>query len=120
MLENNRCILVYGLNNIELKAIKEWKCKVIEITPDMCEMSIKDILNGLELLTLNTNPIKEKVVLYNNFPEKEMRDIIKLTRTIVNGGVLAMVTPTSIDWKVNYLIEHLIEEREWYLKNRKE
>lgn len=120
MLENNRCVLVYGLTDDELNAIKEWDCRVIHVTPDMCEMVIGDILKGLELLTLNNNPIKEKVVLFNNFSEKEMRDIIKLTRTIVDGGVLAMVTPTSIKWKMNYLIEHLIEEREWYLKNRKE
>lgn len=120
MLENNRCILVYGLNDIELKAIKEWKCKIIEVTPDMCEMQIRDILSGLELLTLNSNPIKEKAVLYNNFSEKEMSEIIRQTRTIIKGGVLAMITPTSINWKMQYLIEHLIEERDWYLKNRKE
>ena len=120
MLENNRCILVYGLTSIELKAIKEWKHKIIEVTPEMCEMQIKDIIDGLELLTINSNPKKEKVILYNNFPENEIREVIKLTRTIVNGGVLAMVTPASINWKMNYLIEHLIEERDWYLKNRKE
>jgi hypothetical protein len=120
MLENNRCILVYGLSGEELKAIKGGQYKVIEVTPEMCEMQIKDILTGLELATFNSNPVKEKVILYNNFSENEMREIIKLTRTIVTGGVLAMVTPTSINWKMNYLIEHLIEEREWYLKNRKE
>ena len=49
-----------------------------------------------------------------------MSDVIRETRSIVKKGVLAMVTPTSINWKFNYLIKHLIEEREWYLKNRKE
>ena len=31
-----------------------------------------------------------------------------------------MVTPNSINWTFNYLINHLIEEREWHLRNRKE
>ncbi len=118
MLENNKCILVYGLSNEEIKKIESLNHKIIEVTPDMCRMTIKDILNGLKILLVNEAPIKEKVIIYNNFPEKEMSTTIKETRAIVKNGILAVVTPTSIEWEVNYLIEHLIEEREFYLKNR--
>lgn len=120
MLDNNKCILVYGLSNLELEQMKILKYKIIEITPEMCQMTIKDILNGLQLTTLNVTPIKEKAIIYNNFSEKETKDAIKATRDVVKSGVLAIVTPTSINWDVDYLINHLIEEREWYLKNRKE
>ena len=120
MLENNKCILAYGLSDLELEKLRELKFKVIEVTPEMCEMTLNDILSGIRLNVINGNPIKEKAIIYNNFLEFEMSDVIRETRSIVKKGVLAMVTPTSINWKFNYLIKHLIEESEWYLKNRKE
>ena len=118
MLNNNKCILVYGLSQEELIAIRELGQEIIEIRPDMCEMTITDIITGLDLPIFNTNPKNEKVILYNNFPEIELKNIIKDTRAIVQGGILAIVTPTSTKWKVNYLIEHLVEEREWHAKRR--
>ena len=42
MLENNKCILVYGLTNIDLEFIKKLNYKIIEITPEMCEMTLGD------------------------------------------------------------------------------
>lgn len=120
MLENNKCILAYGLSKLELEKLKKLEYKIIEVTPEMCEMTLKDILSGIRLNVINTNPIKEKAIIYNSFFEFEMKDVIRETRNIVKNGVLAMVTSTSVEWKFNYLIKHLIEEREWYLKNRKE
>ena len=120
MLDNNKCILVYGLTSDELQWLSELNYKVINISPDMCEMTVKDVLEGLRFKIINNNPIKEKVIIYNNFPESELREAIALTRTKVKGGVLAMVTPNSINWTFNYLINHLIEEREWHLRNSKE
>ncbi len=119
MLENNKCILAYGLNTIELDKLKSLKHKVIEITPDMCKMKIKDILSGLQIYIANENPIKDKMILYNNFTEDEIKTVITQTRRYIKDGVLAVVTPTSIEWEVEYLIKHLIEEREFYLKSRK-
>ena len=43
MLENNKCILVYGLTNIDLEFIKKLNYKIIEITPEMCEMTLGEI-----------------------------------------------------------------------------
>lgn len=120
MLKNNKCILAYGLSSLELDSLKKLGYKVIEVTSEMCEMTVNDILSGIRLSVINANPIKAKAIIYNNFLEFEMKDVIRETRNIVKDGVLAMVTPTSISWKFNYLIKHLIEEREWYLKNRKE
>lgn len=120
MLDNNKCILVYGLSNIEIKNIKKLDYKIIEITPEMCEMTIKDILSGMKLGIFNSNPIKEKVILYNNLSELELKYAIKDTRVSIKDGILAIVTEESINWKINYLIKHLIEEKEWYSKARKE
>lgn len=120
MIENNKCILAYGLSNIELKHLSTLMYKVIEITPEMCEMTVNDILEGIRLNIFNINPIKEKVIIYNNFPQNELTVTIKLTRQYIKEGIVAIVTKDSINWKMNYLIKHLIREREWYLKTGKE
>lgn len=116
MLSNNKCILVYGLSSQELEELKKWSYKVIEVNPDMTEMTVTDIVNGLTIEIFNENPINEKVILFNNFPENELRTKITELRRFIDGGILAVVTPTSTKWKMNYLIEHLVEEREWHSK----
>lgn len=120
MLDNNKCILAYGLSKDEMQSLRQLGKKVINISPEICEMTIKDVLNGLVIETINNNPIREKVIIYNNFSEKELKETIAGTRKNIKGGILAIVTPNSINWTFNYLIKHLIEEREWHLKNRKE
>ena len=77
MLDNNKCILVYGLSNVELLNLKELGYKIIEITPEMCEMTLMDVLLGMRLEIFNSNPIKEKVILYNNLSQDELRKAIK-------------------------------------------
>ena len=120
MLDNNKCILVYGLSNIELENIKELGYKIVEITTEMCEMTLMDVLMGAKFEIFNNNIIDEKVILYNNLSEDELRKAIKDTRTKIKDGILAVVTPQSINWKINYLIKHLKQEKEWYSKVRKE
>lgn len=120
MLDNNKCILVYGLSNIELLNLSELGYKIIEITPEMCEMTLVDVLKGTRLDIFNCNPIKEKVILYNNLSENELRKAIIDTRQKIKDGILAVVTEQSINWKINHLIKHLKDEKEWYSKVRKE
>ena len=117
MINNNKCILVYGLSNLDLEYMKKLDYKIIEITPEMCEMTLRDILSGLRLDIFNNSPLKEKVILYNNLTEIE---VINDTREGIKDGILAVVTEQSINWKVNYLIKHLKNERDWYSKVRKE
>lgn len=120
MLDNNKCILVYGLSNIELLSLKELGYKIIEITPEMCEMTLMDVLLGMRLEIFNSDPIKEKVILYNNLSEDEIRKAIVDTRQNIKDGILAVVTQQSINWQISYLIKHLRDEKEWYSKVRKE
>ena len=115
MINNNKCILVYGLSNLDLEYMKKLDYKIIEITPEMCEMTLRDILSGLRLDIFNNSPLKEKVILYNNLTEIEVKKVINDTREGIKDGILAVVTE-----QVNYLIKHLKNERDWYSKVRKE
>ena len=120
MLDNNKCILVYGLSNNDLEYIKKLQYKIIEITPEMCEMTLMDVLLGMRLEIFNSDPIKEKVILYNNLSQFEVRKAVNDTRENIKDGILAVVTEQSINWKISYLIKHLRDEKEWYSKVRKE
>ena len=119
MLDNNKCILVYNVLENDLKAIEKEGYKIIIVKDDMTNMTIKDILEGLKFETFNPKSINESVILFNNFSDEELKICIKKIRETVKGGILATVTENSINWEFNYLAEHLVEEREWYLKQQK-
>jgi acylphosphatase len=122
-LENNKIILIYGFHKDEentldnlLKKNKLPSYRVME--KSMAKMKVKDILNGLNLGIYNSNLPDEKVVLLNNFSDEEVQTMLASIRGKFSPSpILAVVTETSIDWTLEYLIEHLLEEREWY-KNR--
>ena len=120
MLENNKCILAYGLSNTELLNLKELGYKIIEITPEMFEMTLNDVLLGMRLEVFNNNIIKEKIILYNNLSQCELKKAIMDTKQNIKDGILAVVTQKFINWKISYLINNLIYEKEWYSKVRKE
>lgn len=119
MLDNNKCILVYRLTNEELEQLKKVNLEVIVITDDMADMKLEDIICGLRILNYNDRLPEQKLMLFNNFDEKLLMKSIKEVRAVVTGGILATVTLTSIKWTFEYLLNHLIEEREWIAMNQK-
>lgn len=119
MLSNNKCILVYNTPEEEIKVLKNEGFRIIEISEEMGEMTVSDILDGLKFETINKDMPRETVILFNDFSDKEISLVIKSIRQRFKGGIFATVTPNSIGWKFSYLVEHLIEEREWYLNNQK-
>lgn len=119
MLENQKCILVYGLEDYELRELQLSNHKLVNVTREMAGMKLKDILSGLRFETVDKFLPEEKVVIFNNFSDEEIYQMIKIVRAIVKNVILATVTPTSIEWNFNYLLQHLIEEREWYKKQQK-
>lgn len=116
LLQNNKAILSYSLSDEEMNDISEklnYNCKVVE--QSMVKMKIKDILDGLKLEVINSELPKEKLILFNNFEDEELKKSINLIKSVIQPApILAIVTDTSIDWTFEYLLEHLIEEREWY------
>ncbi|MDV4150150.1 DUF3783 domain-containing protein [Clostridium sp. AL.422] len=119
MLSNDKCILIYNAPESELKELRNEGYKLIEVSKEMTEMTVSDILHGLRFETVNVELPNETVILFNCFSDEEIKLAITGIRQRFKGGIFAAVTPTSIEWKFSYLIEHLIEEREWYLKNQK-
>nr|WP_253198242.1 DUF3783 domain-containing protein [Clostridium sp. CF011] len=83
----------------------------------MGNVTIKEVLENIESEKNKIELPHEKLLLFNSYKDKELYDLIDSIRQIKSSNtILAAVTPTSINWTVNYLMQHLIEEREAYRK----
>ena len=77
-------------------------------------MKVKDILEGLKFEVVSNKNFDEKVVIFSNFPDEELQMMVSIAKVITENPIMAVVTETSKEWQFNYLVEHLLEEREWY------
>ena len=118
-------MLIYGFDKNDIALIDELIIKnsvpnYVVIENSMISMKIKDILKGLKIDVFTEKSFSERVILFNNLSDKELNISIKEVSGVLNPRpILAVITPTSIEWDAAYLIEHLVEEREWF-KNHKE
>jgi hypothetical protein len=125
MLENNKCILIYGFNEEEkeiLHNIKEGEAlpDYRNITDTMTLMTLRNIVEGIKLELVSKPLPEEKVIIFNNLSDDELDRAIKSIRSnLQTKPILAVVTPTSIDWTFADLLEHLIEEREFFRSGQK-
>ncbi|MEK6265713.1 MAG: DUF3783 domain-containing protein [Clostridium sp.] len=115
---NEKLILAYGLtqeeegklNSVLLKQ-NILPCKVIQ--KNMGNVTIEEILLSAEIKESKIELPLEKLLLFNNYKDKELYDLIDNIREAKSAStILAAVTPTSMKWTVGYLLEHLLEERE--------
>ena len=121
MAINYKCILAYGLTEEEMTKIKNRRLKVKEVTEKEAGCKIVDLLCGeVTEDTCSDLPKDEKALIFNGYNDKELRETIKFIRRFIEGGVLAVVTEQSSKWTFKYLIDHLIEEREWYKSQQQE
>jgi len=122
---NEKLILAYGLTCVEEERLNNLlskqnilPCKVIE--KDMGNITIKKILSNKEENEGKENKTElpsEKLLLFNGYNDKQLYDLIDSIRQIKSTEtILAAVTPTSINWTISYLMQHLIDEREAYRK----
>lgn len=114
MLSNDKCILVYGFTKDELEVLKNIaNLKLIVVDPEMGAMQVKDIISGLKIETYNKNIARDKVVLFNNCESSQLTNIIKCIKKDIGNVLLAVTTPVNLKWTFEYLLDHLIEERNW-------
>lgn len=118
---SNKLILAYGLEDKELETFNMSKLPYRRITTETADLKIKDIIAGVEGRPSDKKIPNEKVILFNDFSDEELEKVIKIIRaTMGKAPILAVVTETSAQWSFNYLLEHLMEEREWYKKMQQE
>ncbi|CAB1254834.1 DUF3783 domain-containing protein [Clostridium sp. MT-14] len=127
-LQSNKAIILYGFDKNDEKIIKdigrEFNVSNFKIIKNhMTEMKIKDILSGNsgEQLKKQDNVyfLNEKVILFNDLTDKQINGIMReLKIKIESTPILAVVTETSVNWSFKYLLNHLLQERAWFKKNK--
>lgn len=119
-MNNKKLFLVYGLTKEEKDFLSISRIEYIEIKPDMASCKIADIINGKSHMGTMPNLPDEKVILMNGYNQNEMMNMVNLIRAgIGKSPILAAVTENSSKWSFDYLLNHLIEEREWHRNNSK-
>jgi len=121
-LINERLILAYGFSDTEKEKLNSvlskqdiLPCKVIE--KNMGDATIKEVLGSKEVKESNTELPNEKLLLFNNYKDEELYNLIDCIKEIKGDDtILAAVTPTSINWTLSYLFQHLMEERQAHRK----
>ncbi|OCA99892.1 DUF3783 domain-containing protein [Clostridium beijerinckii] len=120
MATNNKCILAYGLKEDEIKKIESQNIKVIEINNNKTLMTLEDIINGNKNEdSYDEMQLSEKALIFNGFKDEQLKVTIRYIRSFIQGGVLAVSTAQNYKWTFKYLLEHLVEEREWYKEQQK-
>ena len=115
MAISDRCILEYGLKPEEIKKIESQNIKVIEISNDTALMKLEDIIcEKTNKNSYDELPLNEKALIFNGFKEQQLKVTIRYIRGFIQGGVLAVSTTQNYKWTFKYLLEHLVEEREWF------
>ncbi|HHO76955.1 MAG TPA: DUF3783 domain-containing protein [Deltaproteobacteria bacterium] len=63
----------------------------------------------------------EKIMLFYNTPADMVHTIMSKTKnTDLPRPIYAMITEQSIEWKFSYLAGHLIKERDFFMKKKKQ
>ncbi|MCB2307826.1 DUF3783 domain-containing protein [Clostridium estertheticum] len=123
-LINEKVILAYGLTGADEEKFNDLlvkqnilPCRIIE--KNMGNVTIREVLRDVKKTEGNTELPNEKLLIFSNFADKELYELIDDIRQIKSSDtILAAVTPTSINWTVSYLMHHLIAEREAYKKSK--
>lgn len=124
-MNRNKIALIYGFDEKEKKVIegiaKGYHLhKISEIKKEMAGMKVGDILAGKPNASPEAAMPQEKVILLNDFSDEEIEKYIEhLRREFKPLPILAVITETSEKWTFEYLVEHLVEEREKFIAGMK-
>lgn len=124
-MKRNKVTLVYGFDENEIKEIelmvKENHLHGIKIINEtMAGLTVEEILRETEPKDSGKVLPAEKVIIFNDMSDEEIEKYVELLRKEFKPlPIMAVVTETSEKWTFEYLVEHLIEEREKFRASMK-
>lgn len=122
--KDKKLLITFGLDEKENQFIesiesKEFSIEHIVVDDSMTGMKIKDIAGGKRTKTSSIKLPEEKVILFDNVEKDELTGLME---TIKDGfrvrPIFAVVTETSANWTFDYLIDQLVQEKEWFAKQQ--
>lgn len=116
-MNNRQCIILCNFNSKEVKLIKNYAFMVgikdqIQVTWKNSQNTLRDIIEGNIIEDNDSNGVKNRAIIFNNLSPKIVSIFIDNMKKMRAAPTMkAVVTETSIDWTLNYLLKNLIEER---------
>lgn len=124
-MTNDKVLIIYGFNVEEEEIVKNLLTQnklpgYMTLKKSMAKMKISEIVSGFKYEFYDCKLPNEKVVLFYNFSDIELDKTFKeIKEAFIKMPICAAVTETSVNWTLEYLVKHLIEEKEWCEKHRK-
>lgn len=118
-------LIIYGIDEIERKILESnfkelTKEDFIIITANMGQWTLSGMLSNLKNEEKEELLPDEKIIIFNGYEGIELQNAVFKVRKILNSRpILASTTPVSIEMKLNELVKHLIEERDFQKNNLK-
>lgn len=118
-LSNGKVMLIYGFSQEEILKIAEVvlnnnlvNFKVVD--RNMTTMKVRSILDGVTILTEGNKVFNQRVILFNNLEDDEVKNTLSILKKQVDSStIFAVVTEHSIKWTFEELLEHLCAEKKW-------
>lgn len=114
--DNRSCVIIYNFNSKEVINIKNicrlFGIKDIEVlSRKNAQSKVLDIINN-KVETTEEEGINQKSMIFNNLsPMKVSAVIDSLKKFRMNRPLTAFVNENNINWTLNELVSHLVEER---------
>jgi hypothetical protein len=122
--EGKNCILIYGFDGAEVNKImlfskKKGLDKCIVANENSLDNIISNLINeDIEVSNNSRNAIKSSLILFNAVSNYELHHFIENFNELgIKKPLYAVVTKTSINWKLGDLLEELLREKKSFNKN---
>jgi len=118
-------VLLWGFSREEQNRIQQFLMELnappaVMIERKQGHLKVHDIL-FTDLRAEDEFASDEKVMLFFNVQADSIKGIMQAFKNMdIPRPIFAMVTQQSIDWKFSYLVEHLVEERDFIQRRRQE
>lgn len=113
-MSKERKILVYGLSEEEKERLMGEGLNLHQIHNGNAGGTLEELIENKEIPHEGAPLGIVKIMIFCGYETNdELKDLIsKIRREHVFGSIMAVITRTNLKWKFDYMIEHLLEERE--------
>ena len=113
-MSENKKILVYGLSETEMAHLRGEGLHLHEIHQGNAGGTLGELIENKEVPHVGESLGVVKIMIYCGFEaDDHLKELItKIRKEYVFGSIMALITKTNISWRFDYMIEHLLEERE--------
>lgn len=116
-----RVLLVHGLDSMDLARLQLMGHDMVVVNNENGGGLIRNLIENQGQPAKAELP-EEKVVIFNGYSDEDLKaGVIAIRSSFPDKPIIAAVTDNSYNWAFEYLlVDHLIQDRNWNLKNARE